>query len=172
MSASNRPTTTSTGSAQGEIVITRVLDAPRGLVFEAWTEPEHVKRWWGPNGFTTPVVRIDLRPGGVWHNCMRSPDGRDYWSRGVYREIVKPERIVTTDSFADAEGNRVEPTEYGMSASWPSEALLTVTFDEHDGRTRLTLRHAVGGAPAPEREMCQQGWSESLDRLAGYVEKR
>ena len=157
--------------AEGEIVLSRVFHAPRTAVFAAWTEPERLVRWWGPNGFTTPVARIDLRPGGVFHTCMRSPDGQDFWSRGVYREVVVPERIVSTDTFADADGNIVEPTQYGMSASWPREALVTLTFEEHDGKTTFTLRHAVPGAAASEIEMCRQGWTESLDRLAAYVTK-
>jgi uncharacterized protein YndB with AHSA1/START domain len=102
---------------------------------------------------------------------MRSPEGRDFWSKGVYREIVEPKRIVCTDVFADEHGNRVDPTHYGMSPSWPSEALITVTFAEDEGKTKLTLHHAVGSASATEREMCQQGWAESFDRLAGYVTK-
>jgi uncharacterized protein YndB with AHSA1/START domain len=155
-------------ATESQIVITRVFDAPRDLVFKAWTEPERLTRWWGPTGFTSPVCRIDLRAGGVFHNCMRSPDGQDFWSKGVYREVVVPERIVCTDSFADAEGNVVEPSQYGM-ASWPREALLTVTFAEADGQTTLRVRHAVGSAAATERDMCQQGWSQSLDKLAGYL---
>jgi uncharacterized protein YndB with AHSA1/START domain len=117
-----------------ELVITRVFDAPRELVFKAWTEPERLKRWWGPKGSTTPYCEIDLRPGGVMNHCMRSPDGRDIWGKGVFREIVVPERIVLTDSFADAEGNVVSPTHYGMSPEWPLEALLTVTFEEETGK--------------------------------------
>jgi len=169
MGTAHSGTTTSARSADREIVITRVFDAPRDLVFKAWTEPERVMRWWGPNGFTTPVCKIDLRPGGVFHNCMRSPEGRDFWSKGVYREIVEPERIVCTDFFSDAEGNLVQPTHYGMSPDWPAEALVTATFAEHDGKTKFTLRHAVGSAPASERDQCQAGWTESLDRLAGYL---
>jgi uncharacterized protein YndB with AHSA1/START domain len=154
-----------------EIVITRVFDAPRDRVFKAWTEPERLVRWWGPNGFTTPVCRIDLRPGGVFHHCMRSPGGQDFWGKGVYREVVEPERIVCTDSFSDEAGNLVSPTHYGMSAAWPAEALVTATFAERDGGTEFTLRHSVGPAPASEREQCRQGWSESFDRLAGYLAK-
>ncbi len=169
MGATNSGTTTSARSADREIVITRVFDAPRDLVFKAWTEPERVMRWWGPNGFTTPVSKIDPRPGGVFHNCMRSPEGQDFWSKGVYREIVEPERIVCTDFFSDEEGNLVQPTHYGMSPEWPAEALVTVTFAEHDGKTKFTLHHAVGSAPASERDQCQAGWTESLDRLAGYL---
>jgi uncharacterized protein YndB with AHSA1/START domain len=154
---------------RAEIVITRQFPAPRALVFDAWTKPERMAQWFGPTGFTTPVVRIDLRPGGVVVSCMRGPDGKDYWSRGVYREVDVPARIVCTDSFADADGNIVEPTQYGMSAGWPREALLTVTFTEDHGATTLRLRHAVGTAPVAERDMCQRGWSESLDKLAAYL---
>ncbi len=151
------------------IVITRVLDAPRERVFKAWTDPEDFARWWGPNGFTTPACRMDVRPGGVLHYCMRSPEGRDFWGKGIYREIVEPERIVYIDTFADADGNPVEPAQYGLSPGWPSGTLVTVTFARHEGQTQLTLEHAAGPAPDSERDMCQQGWDESLDRLAGFL---
>jgi uncharacterized protein YndB with AHSA1/START domain len=151
-----------------ELVITRMFDAPRELVFKAWTEPEHFVRWWGPKGYTTPFCTIDLRPGGIMHNCMRSPEGREVWTKGVFREIVVPERIVLTDSFADAEGKVVSPTHYGMSPEWPLETLLTVTFEEHAGETKVTLRHA--GIPSgAERDGTQQGWVETVDRLAEYL---
>ena len=153
---------------QNEIVITRVFDASQKLLFKAWTEPERMKRWWGPNGFTLPYCTVDLRPGGVIHSCMRSPDGQDIWCKGVYREIVEPEKIVSTDSFSDRDGNLVEPSKYGMP-DWPMEALITVTFEEEAGKTKFTLRHAVGAAPAAARDECRAGWSESLDRLAGYL---
>lgn len=152
-----------------EVFITRVLDAPRDVVFKAWTDCERLMGWWGPNDFATPFCKIDLRPGGVFRNCMRSPDGRDYCGTGVYREVVEPERIVFTDSFADEQGNPVPATYYGMSPSWPMEMLVTVTFAEHEGKTKLTLRHDLGYVPASERDMCQQGWSESLDKLAGVL---
>lgn len=171
MAATGRGTTASDRSAARDLVITRVFDAPRELVFKAWTEPERVRRWWGPNGFTAPFCRIDLRPAGVFHCCMRSPEGRDFWSKGVYREIVEPERIVSTDFFSNEEGNLVAPSHYGMSADWPAETLLTVTLAEQDGKTRLTLKHAALPASGAERDMCEQGWAESLDRLAGYLAK-
>jgi len=169
--ASDTRTSDTTNAVEQKIVITRVFDAARDLVFKAWTEPERVMRWWGPNGFTAPFCKIDLRPGGVFHNCMRSPEGQDFWSKGVYREVVEPERIVCTDSFSDEAGNLVPPTRYGMSADWPAEALITVTFAEHDVKTKFTLQHAVGSAPASERNMCQQGWTESFDRLAESLAK-
>ena len=154
-----------TSSTQQEFVLTRVFDAPRELVWRAWTEPDLFMRWWGPKGFTTPHCEIDLRVGGRLLNCMRSPEGQDYWSTGVYREIVPLERIVCTDSFADEKGNVVPATHYGMTADVPLEMLVTVTFEDLDGKTRMTLRHE--GLPAGEmREGAGTGWSESFDKLA------
>jgi len=147
-----------------EIVITRIFDAPRELVWEAWTDPEHFKRWWGPKDYTTPFCEIDLRVGGKYLNCMRSPEGRDYWSTGVYREIVPMERIVCTDSFADEQGNVVPATYYGLSEDFPLEMLVTVTFEDYEGKTKMTLKHT--NLPAGEiSEQAGEGWSESFDKL-------
>ena len=152
------------------LVITRQFDAPRERLWQAWTDPEHVKRWWGPKGFTTPFCTIDLRVGGVFLYCMRSPEGKDYWSKNVYREIVSPTRIVATDSFADEKGNVVPATYYGMSSDIPLEMLVTVTFEEQGGKTKLTLTHA--GLPAGEqRDGAQTGWSESFDKLAESLKR-
>jgi len=153
-----------------DLVITRVFDAPRELVFKAWTEPERLMRWWAPSGCTTPFCTVDLRVGGAFHYCMRMPEGQDIWGIGVYREIVEPERIVFTDAFANAEGNPVPPAHYGMSASHPAETLVTVTFAEHEGRTKLTLRHSILES-VEERGGTQQGWTEMFDQLAAYVAK-
>lgn len=147
------------------LVITRVFDAPRELVWKAWTNPEHVKRWWGPKNFTAPFCKIDLRVGGKYLSCMRGPDGKEFWSTGVYRKIKKPERIVCTDSFADEKGNVVPASHYGMKDDFPMEMLVTVTFEEENGKTKMTLKHA--GMPAGEMgEMAQTGWNESFDKLA------
>jgi uncharacterized protein YndB with AHSA1/START domain len=151
-------------TTEQELVIERVFDAPLELVWKAWTEPEHMMRWWGPKGYTAPACEIDFRVGGKYLNCMRSPEGQDYWSTGVYREIVPLERIVATDSFADEHGNVVPATHYGMTAEMPLEMLVTVTFEDLGGKTKLTLRHA--GLPAEMRTDAGQGWSESLDKLA------
>lgn len=151
---------------ENEIVLTRLIDAPRELVFKQWTEPERMKRWWGPKGFTMPYCKIELRPGGVCHSCMRSPEGRDFWSKSVYREIVEPERLVLTDSFSDERGNVIRPEQYGMSPDWPLEALITVTLTEEVGKTLLTVRHSgLASAPARDVEMCREGWSQTLDKL-------
>ncbi|TLZ73408.1 MAG: hypothetical protein E6K14_05465 [Methanobacteriota archaeon] len=151
-----------------ELVIERVFDAPRERVWKAWTQPEQAKRWWGPKGFTAPYWKSDFRVGGKYLYCMRSPDGMDYWGTGVYREIVPTEKIVATDSFADSEGNVVRASHYGFAADFPPELLLTVTFEDLGGKTKMTLRHA--GFPAgPDREGAVQGWTESLEKLAATL---
>ncbi|HEX5851350.1 MAG TPA: SRPBCC domain-containing protein [Rubrobacter sp.] len=152
----------------GELVVTRDFDAPRELVFRAWTEPERVRRWWGPEGFTMPYCDIDLRPGGTFLRCMRAPGGLDFWVTGVFREIVAPELLVFTDSFADKEGNVVPPTRYGAGSGMPLERLVTVTFEELAGSTRVTVRHA--GLPSGEdRDLVRHGWAGGLESLSGYL---
>jgi uncharacterized protein YndB with AHSA1/START domain len=149
-----------------EVVIKRTFDAPRELVWQAWTDPETMMRWWGPKGFTSPTCEIDFRVGGKALNCMRSPDGTDYWSTGVYREIVPLERFVVTDSFADPEGNVVPASFYGMDGDWPIEMLVTVTFEEQGGKTKLTLRHSgTVGVSDEDLKNMRQGWNESFDKL-------
>src|ERR671919_1560212 len=125
-----------------EIVIIRIFDAPRELVWKAWTDPEHFKRWWGPKDFTCPFCEMDFRVGGKYLNCMRSPEGQDYWSTGIYREIIPMERIVFTDCFADEKGNVVPATHYGFSADFHLEMLVTVIFEDQNGKTKLTLKHS------------------------------
>jgi len=161
-----KKTQTKAKSAKGrDLVITRFLDAPREKVWKAWTEPDEVKKWWGPAPFTSPSARIDLRVGGRYLLCMRSPEGKDYWSTGVYREIVPNERLVYTDSFADEKGRVVPATHYGLSGDFPLEMRVTVTFGEHGGKTKMTLRHE--GLPAGEMtRLTGAGWNSSLDKLA------
>lgn len=153
-------------SEEGQgLVITRTFAAPRELVWQAWTEPERLMRWWGPKDFTAPFCKADLRVGGKYLYCMRSPDGQEYWSTGVYREIAAPSLLVCTDSFADEQGNVVPATHYGMSPDFPLELQVTVTLAEEAGATRMTLHH-VGIPPGEMSEMCAQGWNESFDKLA------
>ncbi|HEV8594110.1 MAG TPA: SRPBCC domain-containing protein [Thermoplasmata archaeon] len=152
-----------------ELTIVRVFDAPRAAVWKAWTDPKVLKRWWGPKGFTAPFWELDLRVGGKFLYCMRAPDGKDYWGTGVYREIVPREKLVATDSFADKDGSVVPATYYGMKTEMPLEMLVTVTFEDLKGKTRLTLTH-VGFPPGPDREGANQGWSESFDKLAEELE--
>lgn len=149
-----------------EVVITRVFDAPREMVWKAWTEPKRVMKWWGPKNYASPACKIDLRVGGKIHFCMRGPDGKDLWSTGTYKEIVPMEKIVCTDSFADEKGNVVSAAHYGMPADFPLELEVVITFEDAEGgKTKMTLRHI--GMPAGEmNDMTKAGWNESFDKLA------
>lgn len=160
-----RPNAPAAVSAGQELVITRTFDAPPELVWKAWTDCEHLKRWWGPEHFTAPACKIDLRVGGRYLFCMRSPDGKDFWSTGVYREIVKPSRLVYTDNFADDLGNVVPASYYGVPGEWPESTLVTVTLEDQAGKTRMTLRHA-GLPEGMMREMTGAGWNTSFDKMA------
>ncbi len=151
-----------------DMTITRIFDAPRELVWKAWSDPEQLKRWWGPEHFTAPTCKVDFRVGGIYHFCMRSPEGQDFWSTGQYQEITPIERLVFTDSFADAFGNVVAPTYYGMGDDFPSELVVTVMFEALADKTRMTMHHA--GIPTGEnQEAAQLGWNQSFDKLAASL---
>ena len=149
-------TRTEIDAEERELVITRILDAPRRLVFQAWTEPDRVAPWWGPQGFTTVYHDMDIRPGGAFRVCMRSPEGAEYWKRGVYREVVEPERLVFTFAWEDADGKPGHQT------------LVTVTFAERGDKTVLTLHQAVFES-VERRDEHRHGWTSTLERFAEYL---
>lgn len=148
----------STEPAQQELVITRIFDAPREVMFRVWTDPRHVAQWWGPHGYTNPVCELDARPGGAILIHMQGSDGAVIETKGAFQEVTEPERIVLTlTNFEDAHGRP------------QLEILNTVTFAEHEGKTKLTLRAViVRGTPevAASLASMEEGWNESLDRLA------
>ena len=163
--------TAPTSTQTADITLTRTFDAPVKRVFDAWTNEEAFKRWWGPRNFTAPSARIDARQGGEVFACMRSPEGKDIWSKGTYLEFVPNQRIVLSDHFADEKGNIVKPSHYGMN-DWPEETKISVTFAEENGKTKLSVRHSgVSSAPAKDRDDCRSGWSETLDKLGEFVER-
>ncbi len=149
--------TAATTSSDREIVVTRVFAAPRRLVFEAWTNPEHVPHWMlGPEGWTMPVCEIELRPGGAWHFAWRRSDGTEMEMRGVYQEVAPPERLATTESWG---------------GDW-AETLNTVVLSEEEGKTTMTLTVLYPSQEARDRALrtgMKQGMSLSFDRLAEYV---
>lgn len=158
-----------------DFVITRVFAAPRDLVFAAFTDPERMKQWWGPKGFTVIASKMDLRPGGTYHYGMLAPDGSAMWGKFVYREIAPPERIVVVNSFSDEDGNI---TRHPMSPGWPLRLLSTFLFTEQDGGTKLTIKWSPLNADESERatfagaqQGMQQGWTGTLDQLAEYLAK-
>jgi uncharacterized protein YndB with AHSA1/START domain len=143
------------------LVITRVLDAPRHVVFDAWVDQRQAAQWWGPRGFTTVSSEMDVRVGGAWRRCMRSPEGTEHRSRGVYREIVAPERLVFTFAW-----------ERGGSAGLGSETIVTLIFrDLGDGRTELRL-HQAPFQSAEGRDDHRTGWSSCFERFADYLAQR
>jgi len=152
----NAPARTAT---RPELLIRRTFDAPRKLVFAAWTDGEHLRKWCCPTGFTIPVSEGDIRPGGSFRTCMRSPHGEDNWLGGTYTEIVPDEKIVFTHAWEDADGNR------------DHETVVTVTLaDAEDGKTRLTLHQAFFLIDA-SRDGHLGGWNETLDNLEEYLSK-
>ena len=149
--------TTFTTPSDREIVMTRTFDAPRRIVWEAWTNPEHLPHWMlGPDGWTMPVCDIDLRPGGAWHFAWRHSDGTEMAMRGVYKEIVPPERLVSTESWG---------------GDWP-ETLNTLILTEENGETTITLTVLFPSKEARDAALktgMRQGTSLSFDRLARYL---
>lgn len=155
-----------------DINIERIFDAPVERVWKAWTEPDQIMKWWGPKDWSAPVVKVDFKVGGTFLGGMRGAMGpgmpeQDNWSGGVYTEIVPLKKIVSTDYFTDAEGNKISAREMGMPGEWPEEMLVTVTFEDVGGKTKLTLLHE--GHPAEIFEMAELGWNQSLDKLAASL---
>lgn len=150
------------------ITIAREFDAPRELVFEVFTKAEHLSQWFAPKRFSVSHCTIDLRRGGIFHFCMRSPEGAEFWGRGVFQDIVVPEFITYIDTFSDRDGNVVSPKAYGLSDSHPTETLVRIVFEARGHRTLVTLTHGLPEV-ARERNDAQQGWIEMFDRAADVV---
>jgi uncharacterized protein YndB with AHSA1/START domain len=146
-------------TGEPEVILTRLFDAPRDIVFDAFTNPEHLRHWFGPNGFTVPTAESDARPGGKFAVCMNftDGDGKDYWARGEYKEVVPPQRLVMTMSGEGSDGN-IEDTH------------VTITFTERGGKT-LVIIHQTG-MPIAQIAGASQGWTQSLDKLAAYLTRR
>jgi uncharacterized protein YndB with AHSA1/START domain len=144
-------------TADREIVTTRLFDAPRELVFEAWINPQHVAQWWGPHGFTNTIYEMDVRPGGVWRFVMHGPDGVDYQNKIVFVEIVKPELLV----YSHVSGPKFR---------------MTVTFEDHGGKTMLTMRMLLESAAEREKVVREvgaiEGAKQTLERLAAHLTQR
>jgi uncharacterized protein YndB with AHSA1/START domain len=145
------------------VVITRVFDAPRELVWRAWTEPQHMAKWFGPENFTIPSCELDVRVGGVLRLTMRGPDGQDYPMKGIFREIVRPERLSFSNIAIDSDGNHL------------LEGVTVVTFEDLGGKTKMTLdAQAVGLVPQAPAMLAgmEAGWSGSFDKLAAALARQ
>ena len=159
--------------ATPEFVITRVFDAPHELVWKAWTEAERLAQWWGPKGAKIRVVKLDFKPGGMFHYAMQFKPGHDMWGRFIYREIAAPEQLVFVNSFSDANGGITRAPHAQLGGKWPLEVLNTLTLTEQGGKTTLTLRGGPINATEEERRMfvsmfdsMRQGFGGTFDQLA------
>ena len=153
------------------MVVTRVFDAPRELVWKAWTDPKYVMQWWGPKGFTAPVCKMDFRVGGKSLLCMKMPDGQECRNAVEYHEIVLHEKIVSSMYFSDSKGNKVEPATYGIEHEAIDGAHdVTIFEDLGNGQTKLTH---TGNEPMESAKNSGQleGWNQILDKVAAVVTK-
>ena len=151
------------------MVVTRVFDAPRELVWKAWTDPKYIMQWWGPKGFTAPVCEMDFRVGGKLLLCMRTPDGYEGWNAVEYYEIVPYEKIVSLMYFSDSKGNKLDPADLGMEDQAIDGAYDVTLFEDlGNGRTKLTY---IGNEPMTSAKDSGQfeGWTETLDKVAAVL---
>jgi uncharacterized protein YndB with AHSA1/START domain len=167
-----------TSESQKEFVISRVFDAPRKLVWSAWTEAERLAQWWGPKGSKIRVIKLDVRPGGMFHYAMQSKPGQEMFGRFVYREIAAPERLVFVTSFSDANGGITRAPFPQLGQTWPLEVLNTLTLAEQGGKTTLSLRGGPINATQEELETfvgmfasMRQGFTGTFDKLADHLAK-
>ena len=151
------------------MVVTRVFDAPRELVWKAWTDPKYVMQWWGPKSFTAPFCEMDFRVGGKFLYCMRAPDGQEFWNAGEYHEIVLHEKIVSSMYFADSKGNKIEPAQFGIEHEAIDGAYDVILFEDlGSGRTKLTF---IGNETMQNAIKTGQleGMEQILDKVAAVI---
>jgi uncharacterized protein YndB with AHSA1/START domain len=161
--------TRNAGNEQELMTITRVFDAPRELVWKAWTDPKYVMQWWGPKGFSCPTCKIDFRVGGKFLISMKSPDGQEFYNGGEYHEIIPHEKIVSSMYFADADGNKVDAAELGMEHEAIEDANDVTLFEDlGNGQTKLTFIGNETMESATESGQVE-GWKEILEKVAEVV---
>ena len=153
-----------------DLVVTRIFSAPVDLVWKAWTEPEYVMRWWGPDHFTSPSAKMDFREGGTSLVCMRAPKdfgGQDMYSTWVYQKIVPMERIEFIQNLADKDGNQIDPAQIGMPPEFPRDMRTVVTFkDLGNGKTEMTVtEYNVPTADTELGKNAELGLNQSLDKM-------
>lgn len=161
-----------TTTAKQDLVFTRVFDAPLAEVWKAWVDPEYVKQWWGPIGFTCPLAKMDVREGGTSLVCMSSPDFGDHYSIWQYQKIVPMQRIEYIHNLADKDGNKVDPVTVGMPPDFPQDQFQTVTFRAlGDHQTELTVTEHDWTA-GQMMELSKMGMEQCLDKMAAIFAKR
>lgn len=173
MSSTKRMPSAGHDTADEAFTITRVVDAPRNRVWKAWTDAKALKKWWGPKGFEVVSTKVDLKPGGIFHYLLRSPNGQDMWGKFIYREIVPEERLVFISSFSDENAGE---TRHPLAPDWPLKMLSTVIFTENGGKTTVTVRWSPYEATQKERgtfdagrNSMNAGWTGTFERLDAYL---
>lgn len=156
---------TTPGGKTKHVVVTRLFDAPVERVWNAWADAEQVKRWWGPDGFTAPVARIDFREGGTSLVCMRSPDGQDFYNTWAYQNIVPMQRIEYIQNLADQDGQRIDPVTVGLREDFPEDVQTVVTFTALGEQTEVTMVE-YGFPDSVMFEYAEMGLNQCLDKMA------
>lgn len=150
------------------IHLTRVLSVPIEWIWKAWSDPDTIKEWWGPTGYSCHNAQIDFRVGGRYLLDMHGPDGSVIWSTGIYEEIIPYRKIVCTDQFSDSAGNPIAAETLGMPGQWPSKLYMTLEFEQQvDGQVKMTICHE--GIPAEAHNDCVTGWTQTIDKLQKIV---
>ncbi len=154
-----------------DLIVTRIIEAPIELVWQAWTDPEHVKRWWGPKDYISPTCKIDLREGGSYLFCMRAPEeqgGQDSYTAGIYTKIVPMERLEFTQGLADKDGNRIDPAQVGMPPDFPNEIRTVIVFKAKGDMTELTITE-YDWTMSLMYVYSYAGMHQSIDKLAAVL---
>ena len=146
----------------------RTFNAPNEQVWRVWNDPDSIKQWWGPAGYTAPTISNDLRVGGTFLWAMKSPKGEMFWNTGVYQEVVPNSRIVSTMSFADETGKALPGSKAPVPGRWPDAITVTTEFSESNGKTKVTVKEV--GMPLLVMILSRVAWDQQFDKIAGLLE--
>jgi uncharacterized protein YndB with AHSA1/START domain len=155
---------------ENNVLITRIINAPRELVYACWTDPEHLKQWYAPKNCTVRFTKIDVRPGGGYHGAIIHADGKHYWFYAVFKEIAPPETLVFTLARADEHGNHLSPKDANMPHEWPDITVVTLTFEALGNQTKFTLHQTVD-LDLATRTGVYPSWLQMLDRMESLIVK-
>ena len=158
-------------SKKKELFITHLFDAPREVVFQAWTDPEQLKIWYAPDGCTIEFKAIEVKQGGHFHSCVHDPVHGDCWIKGTYLEVLSPEKLVFTMVMSDEHGNSVDSVDAGKTEDWPQKQITTVSFDLIGRKTRVSIHQTVSEEEA-KKTGAYHGWIKMLNKLSSLLNKK
>lgn len=162
-------------SKNNEIIIMRTFNSSVENLWKAWTNEAYIKEWWGPEGFSAPVIKIDLRKGGKYLYSMKDNNGKMYWSGGEFIDINPLKSLTVKDYFSDENGNKVDPLDYNMDPDFPKESIVNIKFDKEGNKTKLSIIYPPPDSNATrdaiKKSRMEEGWNSSLNKLQKVVEK-